>query len=241
MGTGGRLQRRLENGIQSGISGRVATRHRSESVRVARDNRTAQRAATIDPRGQRTRGRCLLAGLQTRPPRRLVKNLAANPRVRVKLGRRWYAGTATIVDSEAAQTGRRRVDEGNGMGGWIDGVIFRARPAPQSQSDRSGSRIGREYERIGYEGLPVETGSRECRLFCLPGWSYLQGRCYARCRDQRARHPGPGAADVAPAARSPVMSITDHLFGNRGTALRDPFAAPNVFHFGASLSSSARR
>ena len=55
-----------------------------------------------------------------------TSDLAANPRVRVKLGRRWYAGTATIVDSDDAQARRRRIDEGNGLAGRIDGVIFRA-------------------------------------------------------------------------------------------------------------------
>jgi deazaflavin-dependent oxidoreductase (nitroreductase family) len=55
-----------------------------------------------------------------------VKNLAANPRVRVKVGPRWYAGTATIIDSDDAQARRRRIDEGNGLVGRIDGIIFRA-------------------------------------------------------------------------------------------------------------------
>jgi deazaflavin-dependent oxidoreductase (nitroreductase family) len=55
-----------------------------------------------------------------------VKNLLANPEVRVKVGRRWYRGTATVVDDDDAHARRRRLDEGNGLVGRTDGIIFRA-------------------------------------------------------------------------------------------------------------------
>jgi deazaflavin-dependent oxidoreductase (nitroreductase family) len=55
-----------------------------------------------------------------------VKNLIAEPDVRVKVGRHWYRGTATVVDDDDAFARRRRIDEGNGMAGRVDGVVFRA-------------------------------------------------------------------------------------------------------------------
>jgi len=55
-----------------------------------------------------------------------VKNLVANPRVRVKVGRRWYPGTAAIIDDDDAHARRRRLDAANGLFGRADGVIFRA-------------------------------------------------------------------------------------------------------------------
>jgi deazaflavin-dependent oxidoreductase (nitroreductase family) len=54
-----------------------------------------------------------------------VKNLIANPRVRVKVGRHWYAGTAAIIDDDDAHARRRRIDNANGLVGRADGVIFR--------------------------------------------------------------------------------------------------------------------
>jgi len=55
-----------------------------------------------------------------------AKNLTANPRVRVKVGRRWYSGLATIIDHDDAPARRRRIDRANGLIGRADGVIFRA-------------------------------------------------------------------------------------------------------------------
>jgi deazaflavin-dependent oxidoreductase (nitroreductase family) len=55
-----------------------------------------------------------------------VKNLVAKPRVRVKVGRRWYPGTAAIIDDDDAHARRRRLDAANGLFGRADGVIFRA-------------------------------------------------------------------------------------------------------------------
>jgi deazaflavin-dependent oxidoreductase (nitroreductase family) len=54
-----------------------------------------------------------------------VKNLIANPSVRVKVGRRWYRGSAVILDDDHAHARRRRLDQDNGFFGRADGVIFR--------------------------------------------------------------------------------------------------------------------
>jgi deazaflavin-dependent oxidoreductase (nitroreductase family) len=55
-----------------------------------------------------------------------VKNLIANPSVRVKVGRRWNRGTAVVIDNDDAHARRRRLDEANGFVGLVDGIIFRA-------------------------------------------------------------------------------------------------------------------
>ena len=55
-----------------------------------------------------------------------VKNLIAEPRVRVRVGRRWYSGTASVVADDDAYSRRRALDRKNGIVGRADGVIFRA-------------------------------------------------------------------------------------------------------------------
>ena len=55
-----------------------------------------------------------------------VKNLIADPRVRMKIKRRWYAGRATIVADDDGDHRRRELDRANGIIGRFDGVIFRA-------------------------------------------------------------------------------------------------------------------
>jgi deazaflavin-dependent oxidoreductase (nitroreductase family) len=54
-----------------------------------------------------------------------VKNLLADPHVRVKVGRTWHEGTATVVASDDAMTRRRQLDVANGPAGRFDGIIFR--------------------------------------------------------------------------------------------------------------------
>ncbi|WP_082942888.1 nitroreductase/quinone reductase family protein [Mycobacterium sp. 852002-40037_SCH5390672] len=54
-----------------------------------------------------------------------VKNLVVDPSVRVKVGRRWYSGSATVLDDDDAHARRRRLDEANGFSGRADGFIFR--------------------------------------------------------------------------------------------------------------------
>jgi deazaflavin-dependent oxidoreductase (nitroreductase family) len=55
-----------------------------------------------------------------------VANLTASPRCRVKAGRRWHAGTATVLDDDDALGRRARLDQANGIIGRLDGLAFRA-------------------------------------------------------------------------------------------------------------------
>ncbi|MBW0016851.1 MAG: nitroreductase family deazaflavin-dependent oxidoreductase [Mycobacterium sp.] len=55
-----------------------------------------------------------------------VKNLLANPQVRIKIGRHWRTGTATVLNDDDALSRRRDIDNANGLIGRADGVIFRA-------------------------------------------------------------------------------------------------------------------
>jgi deazaflavin-dependent oxidoreductase (nitroreductase family) len=54
-----------------------------------------------------------------------VKNIVANPSVRVRVGRRWHHGTAELLPEDDALNRRRQIDERNGRIGKFDGVIFR--------------------------------------------------------------------------------------------------------------------
>lgn len=60
-----------------------------------------------------------------------VANLLAEPRVRVKIGRRWLSGRAALVPEEDAMARRERIDARNGIVGRFDGVIFRASAGPE--------------------------------------------------------------------------------------------------------------
>lgn len=55
-----------------------------------------------------------------------VQNLLANPRVRVKVGRRWWTGSATLLPGDDGHQRRRILDRSNGIIGRLDGLIFRA-------------------------------------------------------------------------------------------------------------------
>jgi deazaflavin-dependent oxidoreductase (nitroreductase family) len=54
-----------------------------------------------------------------------VKNLIADPKVRVKVGRRWHSGTASVVEGDNAFGRRQVLDRKNGLVGRADGVIFK--------------------------------------------------------------------------------------------------------------------
>lgn len=54
-----------------------------------------------------------------------VQNLMASPTVRLKIGRRWYAGTATALPEDEPFARRRAIDRHNGLVGRADGVFFR--------------------------------------------------------------------------------------------------------------------
>jgi deazaflavin-dependent oxidoreductase (nitroreductase family) len=55
-----------------------------------------------------------------------VKNLLANPRVRVKVGRRWHKGTATCLPDDDARSRRTHLDSRNGLSGRLNGKFFDA-------------------------------------------------------------------------------------------------------------------
>jgi deazaflavin-dependent oxidoreductase (nitroreductase family) len=55
-----------------------------------------------------------------------VKNLQADPLVRVKVKRAWYSGAATLMPDDDGWARRKSIDEANGLSGKIDGMIFRA-------------------------------------------------------------------------------------------------------------------
>jgi deazaflavin-dependent oxidoreductase (nitroreductase family) len=55
-----------------------------------------------------------------------VLNLRADPRVRVKVRRRWLQGTATELPDDDGFARRRQIDRKNGLVGRLDGVLFRA-------------------------------------------------------------------------------------------------------------------
>jgi deazaflavin-dependent oxidoreductase (nitroreductase family) len=55
-----------------------------------------------------------------------ARNLQANPQVRVKVGRRWYSGSATFLPEDDGWKRREEIDDRNGLMGRLDGKIFRA-------------------------------------------------------------------------------------------------------------------
>lgn len=55
-----------------------------------------------------------------------VKNLLADPRVRVRAGGIWRAGTAAVLAEPDVLTRRRRIERRHGIMGWLDGLVFRA-------------------------------------------------------------------------------------------------------------------
>lgn len=55
-----------------------------------------------------------------------ARNLQANPRVRVKVGLRWFDGVASVVPDDDGWARREEIDRRNGLMGRFDGKIFRA-------------------------------------------------------------------------------------------------------------------
>lgn len=60
-----------------------------------------------------------------------VANVEADPRVRVKIGRRWHTGRATLLPDDDGRARRERIDAGNGITGRFDGAMFRANAGPE--------------------------------------------------------------------------------------------------------------
>lgn len=54
-----------------------------------------------------------------------VRNILADPRVRVKVGRHWHNGTAQIVADDDGLARRRGIDAVHGLAGRMDGALFR--------------------------------------------------------------------------------------------------------------------
>jgi deazaflavin-dependent oxidoreductase (nitroreductase family) len=86
--------------------GRKSGRPRQTPVGVGLDGRTAWLVAVRDQSDY-------------------VKNLVAEPRVRLKVRRRWYSGRAEIVEGDDGMARRRAIDATNGLAGRLDGVLFR--------------------------------------------------------------------------------------------------------------------
>ena len=59
-------------------------------------------------------------------PSAYVQNLIAEPRVRVKVGRRWRSGRASLLTGDDGLARRHELDRRNGIAGRMDGAIFRA-------------------------------------------------------------------------------------------------------------------
>ena len=55
-----------------------------------------------------------------------VRNLLADPTVRVKVGRRWRTGRATPLPDDDGMARRHVIDRANGILGRLDGAIFKA-------------------------------------------------------------------------------------------------------------------
>jgi len=54
-----------------------------------------------------------------------VRNISAEPRVRLKIGRYWHAGRAVLVPEDDAWRRRAAIDRHNGWLGRADGVFFK--------------------------------------------------------------------------------------------------------------------
>ncbi|MGC2655388.1 MAG: nitroreductase/quinone reductase family protein [Mycobacterium sp.] len=127
MASGGRLQRRLERyafnpsvrlALRLGIAPRAFALLETNGRRSGRQRLT--------PVGNGLDGDVFWVVSEHGKGCDYIKNLIANPNARVKVGRRWYSGTATVADNDDAFARRRRIDKSNGVIGLADGVIFRA-------------------------------------------------------------------------------------------------------------------
>jgi deazaflavin-dependent oxidoreductase (nitroreductase family) len=123
----GRIQRRLEKSVFNPLfraALRLGIAPRAFALLETTGRRTGQRRLT--PVGNGFDGEVFWLVSEHGRDSDYAKNLIANPRVRVKVGRRWYRGTATVIDEDDGHARRRRLDEANGFVGRADGVIFRA-------------------------------------------------------------------------------------------------------------------
>jgi deazaflavin-dependent oxidoreductase (nitroreductase family) len=122
----GRIQRRLEKSVFNPLFGaalRFGIAPRAFALLETTGRRSGRRRLT--PVGNGFDGEVFWLVSEHGRGGDYVKNLTANPSVRVKVGRRWYQGTAIVIDDDDAHARRRRLDEANGVIGRADGVIFR--------------------------------------------------------------------------------------------------------------------
>ena len=54
-----------------------------------------------------------------------VRNVLAQPQVRVKIGRSWHPGRAEVLPDDDAWSRHTLIERGNGWMGRADGVFFR--------------------------------------------------------------------------------------------------------------------
>ena len=127
MARGGELQRRLEKHVVNPLvrlALRLGIAPRAFALLETTGRRTGRRRLT--PVGNGLDGSTFWLVSEHGQGCGYVKNLVANPSVRVKVGRTWHGGTAHLMTDDDALARRREIDRGNGFVGRADGVIFRA-------------------------------------------------------------------------------------------------------------------
>lgn len=127
MATGGRLQRTLEKYVlnpPNKLLLRLGVAPRAFALLETTGRRSGR--ARLTPVGNGLDGSVFWIVSEHGERCDYVKNLMSDPKVRVKVGRRWYGGTAAVVADDNAYRRRRTLDAENGIVGRADGVIFRA-------------------------------------------------------------------------------------------------------------------
>jgi len=124
---GGKLQRRLEKYLFNPLMRlglRVGLAPRAFALLETTGRRSGKRRLT--PVGNGLDGSTFWIVSEHGTGCDYVKNIVANPSVRVKVGREWRSGTASLVKDDDGLARRRQIDRNNGLIGRADGVIFRA-------------------------------------------------------------------------------------------------------------------
>lgn len=127
MATGGRFQRALEKYVlnpPNRLALRIGVAPRAFALLETRGRRTG--VPRLTPVGNGMDGSVFWLVAEHGDRCDYVRNLTADPRVRVKVARRWRSGTATMLPDDDAFARRRLLDRRNGWPGRADGVVFRA-------------------------------------------------------------------------------------------------------------------
>jgi deazaflavin-dependent oxidoreductase (nitroreductase family) len=126
-----RQSRRLQRAIEKYVSNpgmrlalRAGVAPRSFALLETTGNKTGRRRLTPIGNGLAGDTFWLVSELGLRSG--YARNLQANPRVRIKIKRRWYDGDATILPDDDGWGRRQQIDRNNGLMGRVDGKIFRA-------------------------------------------------------------------------------------------------------------------